>query len=266
MRSLRPTLLRRIVGLAAVAASGLAAAALLYGLSSGGEPAPGAEPTGTTPTTRPAPTAGTQTMPGVGTGNGDGSSAIDEALDGLELANLAFNSPRTMRLNEPVVIQLLLSGGRTIEELQEELEAIGEEEGEQIRVSDTMEAQLTGVGFAIEAVTPATQLVATDGVTEWKWEVEPTKTGERRLHLALSALIDLGGKERTYTVRTFERTLEVRVAFRERLETFAEDNWQWLWTALLVPLGAVLLQRRRQRKVPPSGSTPPDTAARPTPH
>ena len=107
-------------------------------------------------------------MPGVGTGNGDGSSAIDEALDDLELANVAFNSPRTMRLNEPVVIQLLLSGGRTIDELQEELDAIGEEEGD-VRVSDTMAAQLTGVGFAIEAVTPATQLVATDGVTEWKW-------------------------------------------------------------------------------------------------
>ena len=70
-------------------------------------------------------------MPGVGTGNGDGSSAIDEALDDLELASVAFNSPRTMRLNEPVVIQLLLSGGRTIDELQEELDAIGEEEGEQ---------------------------------------------------------------------------------------------------------------------------------------
>ena len=212
----------------------------------------------------PTPTIGTQTQPGVGTG--DRLSAIDKALAELDLANIAFNSPRTMRLHEPVVIQLLLSGGRTIAELQKELTAIGEEEGEQIRVSDTMEAHLTGAGFAIEEVTPTTQLVATDGVTEWKWEVEPTKTGERRLHLALSALIDLGGKERTYTVKTFEQTLEVRVAFRERLETFVEDNWQWLWTALLVPLGAVLLQRRRQRRTPPSGSTPPDAAARPTPH
>ena len=34
----------------------------------------------------------------------------------------------------------------------------------------------------------------------------------------------------------------------------------------LVPLGAVLLQRRRQRRIPPSGSTPPDVPPRATPH
>ena len=47
-------------------------------------------------------------------------------LDELDLANIAFNSPRTMRLHEPVVIQLLLSGGRTIAELQKELTALGQ--------------------------------------------------------------------------------------------------------------------------------------------
>jgi hypothetical protein len=66
-------------------------------------------------------------------------------------------------------------------------------------------------------------------------------------------------------VKTFERTLVVRVAFRERLETFVEENWQRLWSALLVPLAAVLLQRRRRSRTPPTGSTPPGAAARPSP-
>lgn len=265
MRLSRPTLLRRIVGLAIVAVAGLAVAGLVYGLRSdpeAGPPAPGTTPTATTPTatTSPPIVGGTPT-----TGNGDGSSAIDEALDELELANVAFNAPQTMRLDEAVVIQLLLSGGETIEQLQEQLTAVGEQEGEQIRASDTMEAHLTGVGFSIENVTPAVQLVSTSGRTEWKWDVEPTKAGKRRLHLTLSALIDLGGKERTYTVKTFERTLEVDVTLRERLQTFVEGNWQWLWTALFVPLVALLLQRRRQRRLPPTGSTPPDGEPRPSP-
>lgn len=269
MRSLRPTVLRRIVGLTAVAASGLAVAGLLYGLSSDRDAAPPATvttapPQTTSTTTVPVVTSGTNPLPGGG--NGDGSAVIDDAIDGLELANIAFNAPRTMRLHQPVVIQLLLSGDETIEELQAELSAAGEEEGERIRVSDTMEAHLTGAGFSIEDVTPAVQLVASSGRTEWKWEVEPEKAGRRRLHLTLSALIDLAGKERTYTVKTFERTLEVDVTFRERLETFVEDNWQWLWTTLLVPLAAVVLQWRRQRTAPPNGSTPPDAATRPSPH
>jgi hypothetical protein len=66
-------------------------------------------------------------------------------------------------------------------------------------------------------------------------------------------------------VKTFERTLEVDVTLRERLQTFVEGNWQWLWTALFVPLGALLLQRRRQRRLPPTGSIPPDGEPRPSP-
>ena len=203
-------------------------------------------------------------LPGAGGGE-DGSPSLDDVLEDLELVNVAFNAPRTMHLNDPVVIQLLLSGGQTIEQLQEELTALGEQEGDEIRASDAMEAQLTGAGFDIAPVTPAVQLVSNEAVTEWKWEVEPTKTGQRRLHLTLSALIDLDGKDRTYTVRTFERTLDVNVTFGERLETFVSDNWQWLWTALLIPIVGLGLRWRQQRKAPPTDSTPPDAAARPSP-
>ena len=259
MRSSRPTLLRRIVGLAIVAAAGLVAAGLIYGLTS--DHVATFSATTSPATTRPTVTGHPQParpLPGVG-------GEIDDVIEDLELVNVAFNAPRTMHLNEPVVIQLLLSGGQTVEQLQKELTALGEQEGEQIRASDTMEAQLTGPGFDIAPVTPAVQLVSKEAVTEWQWEVEPTKTGERRLHLTLSALIDLGGKDRTYTVRTFERTLVVKVTFGERLETFVGENWQWLWTALLIPIVGLVLRWRQRRKLPPSGSTPPDAAARPSP-
>ena len=270
MRSSRPTLLRRIVGLAIVAMAGLAAAGLIYGLRSDDDaPRAAVGPTAPAATTRPPTVTGgrphpARPLPGAGGGE-DGSPSLDDVLEDLELVNVAFNAPRTMHLNDPVVIQLLLSGGQTIEQLQEELTALGEQEGEQIRASDAMEAQLTGAGFDVAPVTPAVQLVSKEAVTEWKWEVEPIKTGERRLHLTLSALIDLDGKDRTYTVRTFERTLDVNVTFGERLETFVSHNWQWLWTALLIPIVGLALRWRQQRKAPPTDSTPPDAAARPSP-
>ena len=195
MRSSRPTLLRRIVGLAIVAAAGLVTAGLIYGLRSDDAAAPaGVGTTAPTATTRPPVMTGGHPEPAQ-PAPGNGSPSLDDVLDDLEFVNVAFNAPRTMHLNEPVVIQLLLSGGQTVEQLQKELTALGEQEGEQIRASDTMEAQLTGPGFDIAPVTPAVQLVSKEAVTEWQWEVEPTKTGERRLHLTLSALIDLGGKD-----------------------------------------------------------------------
>lgn len=256
MRSSRSTVLRRIGGLAAAGAAGLVTVTTIYGLAMDDAP-PGSAGTS-------ASTVGT-THPGVTTPDPGERPTLDSVVSNLRLANVAFNSPKTMRLEEPMVIQLLLSGRQPIRELKEKLTALGEREGEQIRASDSMEAHLTGAGFAIEAVTPEIRLVDRDEITEWKWEVEPTKTGQRRLHLTLSALIDVHGNEKPYTVRTFERTLVVEVTLQQRLETFAEENWQWLWTALLVPAGALLLQRRRRSRTPPTGSTPPDAAATPSP-
>ena len=173
-------------------------------------------------------------------------------LAGLPLANVAFNAPETLRVHETAVIQLLLSGEQPIEQLQDQLTELGEKEGEQIKVSDRMEAQLSGLGFTIAAITPAVQPVSGQGVTEWRWEIEPTRVGTRRLHLTLSALIDVKGRESTYAIRTFERSLDVRVTWSERLSGFFSDNWQWLWTALLIPLVGWALSRRRR----PASSRP----------
>ena len=48
-------------------------------------------------------------------------SEIDRVLDGLSLANVAFNAPTTLRVNESAVIQLLLSGEQPIDQLQDQL-------------------------------------------------------------------------------------------------------------------------------------------------
>ena len=235
-----------VVGLAAagVTAAGLAFALVLADTEqnagvgaaptlSGGTPTVGAPPA-------PPPSAGE------GGGGEVGAYEIDRVIEGLPTVNAAFNAPSTIRLEEPAVIQLLLSGRRSIRRLQEQITALGRREGARIKASDEMEANLAGTGFKIEAITPAAQSVSGAGVTEWKWEVEPTKTGTRRLHLSLSAILDLEGKESLYTVRTFERTLEVQVPLRERLGGFVAGNWQWLWTALLLPVGGWILSRRRR--------------------
>jgi hypothetical protein len=62
--------------------------------------------------------------------------------------------------------------------------------------------------------------------------------------------VNVGGTESTYTVQTFERVLEIDVAWSDRVSGFLSGNWQWLWTAILLPVGAWLLQRRRRATKP----------------
>jgi Divergent InlB B-repeat domain len=170
--------------------------------------------------------------------------AIDRIIARLPRANAAFNAPTALALGESAVVQLRLSAQKSIRELKEEITALGEKEGANFKVSDRMEARLTGLGFEIEAVTPETQGVSGQDVTEWKWEIEPTETGTQRLHLTLTALIEVDGEASPRTVRTFERMLVVDVALSTRVSEFVGDNWQWLWTAILIPVAGWLVRRR----------------------
>jgi hypothetical protein len=41
----------------------------------------------------------------------------------------------------------------------------------------------------------------------------------------------------------------VRVTFLSQLSSFVKDNWQWLWTAILIPVVGWVLARGRWRVV-----------------
>lgn len=178
---------------------------------------------------------------------------IDYALQKLDRANAAFNAPATLQVDETKEIELRVSDAVGVGELRSQLSQPGERETARIRASDVMEANLTGLGFKIQAVSPRRQAVG-GGVTTWRWQIEPTKTGRLRLHLTLTALIAVNEVatripgDTKYAVRTFDRTLDVQgvpVAWHERLTDFVSANWQWLITTLLIPLGAWGISRWR---------------------
>jgi hypothetical protein len=169
--------------------------------------------------------------------------AAESALKTLRKGNIAFRAPAELGLDEQGEVLLVMSIRQSVAQLKRDLAAIENVTGAQILISDVMTASLTGLEFDIEEITPSTQVVLGRSVTRWQWNIAPTKTGTRRLHLTLSALININGSEKPYTVQTFEATLAVRVTWPERISEFTSENWQWLWTTLLFPL-AVLVWRR----------------------
>jgi hypothetical protein len=134
------------------------------------------------------------------------------------------------------------------DELKQMIEAAGEKEGARIRVSDRMEARLTGPNFAITAITPEIQAVSRTDITEWKWEVKPIIDGHQRLHLTLSALLSVDGASTPRAIRTFDEIIEVEVAWHQRVGSFFAQNWQWLWAAVLIPVAGWLWKRKKASK------------------
>jgi hypothetical protein len=113
-----------------------------------------------------------------------------------------------------------------------------------------MEAHLSSLGFKIEAITPKVQAVSEQSITEWKWEIEATRSGIQRLHLTLSALLNVEGEKMPRAIQIFERTIKVWVTLPQKLYEVVADNWQWLWTAILIPIVGWIIRKSKQRHVP----------------
>jgi hypothetical protein len=189
---------------------------------------------------------------------------IDRALEKMEDANVAFNAPSALDLGERTEIQLLLSLRKPIRVLEAELEAGGVKEGANVRVSPLVEARLTGLGFAIEALTKQQQPVGRKTDAEWRWEIEGRQEGAQRLHLTLTAFVPVdgpGGRPVTRTIDTFDRTISIQVSWGRRTTDFIDENWQWLWAAIVVPIAGAALQivRRGRRSHPPTRPEGADT-------
>lgn len=178
-------------------------------------------------------------------------AAVDRIVDSLAHANIAFNAPEKLNVASSAQIQLLLSLGQSIDDLRKALTQPGEREGAQVRVSGRMEARLTGQNFQITAITPEEQAITSRGATEWKWDVKPATPGRHSLHLTLTALFEVDGKSTRRAIRTFDKTIQVDVTFSQQVSGFVAKNWQWLWTALLVPLVLLLVKKRKARAARP---------------
>lgn len=178
-------------------------------------------------------------------------SLVDQIFRELDWGNIAFNTPGKMRYARSQLIELLLSPSQTVADLQAQLRQKVGAESAHIHISNLMEAQLTGTGYAIQALQPALQAVTSQQITRWSWMVTPTQPGRQTLYLSLSAHIEVASRDAPLVVQTFQRAIQVDISIPQRLSAFAQKNWQWLWATLVVPIAGYLWNRRKRRRAKP---------------
>ncbi len=171
-------------------------------------------------------------------------STLDILLENMEFAAIAFNAPTTMNIDDSPQIHLILSLSETVDEIKQSIVEEGEKIGATIRVSDVMEARLTGYMFQITAITPETQAVSKSQRTNWKWDIFPKEEGQHKLHLTLSAILEIDGRSTPRAIRTFSKVIEVNVTTSQKTKIFITNNWQWLWIAILAPIAGWLWKRK----------------------
>jgi len=200
-----------------------------------------------TPTIEPSPS----TLP---------ASKIDEIRSKMNLGNIAFVAPEAMTLEKSETVYLELGIAQTAEDLKKSIEQQGLQGQVQvttgIKVDNQMQAILRGgEDFKITPITPETLPISNQTITQWRWDVKALRPGTLKLYLVLNAIVDVedGSGKRPYTIQTFEKQYVIAVPWSDNaIARFVGNNWQWLWTTLLVPAALWFINRKRKKRKKPS--------------
>ena len=87
--------------------------------------------------------------------------------------------------------------------------------------------------------------ISDEGVYSWQWDVTAKSTGNHKLHLVVTAVVESGGIISADDVLVFDTPITIDVTLRQRVASFVGSNWQWLWAVLLAPLAAFVVARFR---------------------
>jgi hypothetical protein len=106
---------------------------------------------------------------------------VNEALDLLKSATIAFNSPERGQLGKQLIVEAKLSTKLDIKALRVVIHEPGTITYAPVKISDRMVATLAGgSSFEVSPSGPQEQWVSDSEPTSWTWQVTPKSVGENK--------------------------------------------------------------------------------------
>ncbi|SIT49740.1 exported hypothetical protein [Paraburkholderia ribeironis] len=178
--------------------------------------------------------------------------AVDAALRAIPTGNTAFNTPPPVNIDgPPAKVELVVGVKQLPSELAKSITVPGEVQTHQVQIPNRIRALLAADdpgALTITPLTPPMQAVSGEAPTVWMWSIKPLKTGLYPLHVVLQTEVRIDGEVTPRLIDTFAGEIEVTITPGQRAEHFVRDYWQWLWTALLVPVGGWWWKRRDKKE------------------
>lgn len=175
-------------------------------------------------------------------------AVADSMLLQLSLASIAFSIPESTNVDNSFVVQLLIDLTKNEEHLVSMLEEKGKKFSAGVPVSKIVMVELKSDGFVVEKISPIKQPLSSTEPTEWLWNLKPKVTGMHTVFLAITAIVTVDGEKETRLLETFQKEVIVEVAALQLTERWLEDNWQWVWSSLLVPVAVWSVSTIRKKR------------------
>jgi hypothetical protein len=162
-------------------------------------------------------------------------------------ATMAFAVPSESNIDDSIKVQLLIDVNKTAKELENELTSQGNTFSGTLKISNLVYAQLTAPDFDISKLTPETQPISSEEMTEWLWDLKPKSTGTFDVYLTINAVVEVYGIEKQRQIKTFEKRLTIQITKKQKVERWFHKNWQWAWGAILAPIiGFFFLRKKKE--------------------
>ena len=186
---------------------------------------------------------------------------VDKQFEDSIKSNIVFTAPESMKLEETIIIELLLNPSRSKEALATEIVDFGNlatstsepgqlvtHQGEpvtvlssEIQITDRMKAVLKSPeedAFVIQDLHDnAVQPISSINTTRWRWSVTAKKEGIKTLELNISRLIKKADQEYWVEVKSYSANIVVNVTPVQRIKSL---DWKWITGFILAVIGSVL--------------------------
>jgi excisionase family DNA binding protein len=177
---------------------------------------------------------------------------VNAEFEKLSAGRILYNPPTEMTVGEALIIEVRVTLNNT-EPLTSGLQGPGSPVVEPLLVGPFMKANISGDKFKITALSDEEQIVNRKTFTQWIWEVVPLEAGNQALYLTMTARIKIQGdgeEKKDILVKNTKIKVKVNPAYSVR--TFFEHNWQWIATAIIIPLVIFGWGRwKRKQEIPP---------------
>lgn len=175
---------------------------------------------------------------------------MDDVVNQLQLANMAFTMPEKANIEEKIRAELVIDFNKAGEELAAELRNSGQVSTSSVLVTKIITARLGAAAdaFAVRTVGDTQrQALSTVAPTRWIWELTPLKAGSHSVDLTITAEVTVDGVKESRQIDTFHQQVAIEVTSTQQFMSWLKANWQWSWGVVVPPLLGWLWARRKTK-------------------
>jgi hypothetical protein len=176
------------------------------------------------------------------------TSTSPNNISAIVKGKIAHDIERNMDIYKSYMTTVSISKSKDNAVLYEGLNA-SEFTEETINVSSQVKVFLIdpsgGLNFKITPINNYEQFVNLTSNTIWKWNVMPIKKGNNLLILRATIKIFNEEADSYKDVNVFEKPITIKSSFAREAKVFIGNNWQYLLSTLVIPLGLWYFKRKK---------------------